>query len=720
MVQAPPNATQMLRAPGSPAPRRWPGTAAVVLLAALIGALVGGALQWSGPPFVAQAEILVTGVGSPDNNDLYAIGQYELDRAATWAVVAESATVAEAAAAVLGEPPEALEDAVHAEAPTAQTLIRLSVDGETPEQAVQRAVAVADAAAAEIDAQEQIAGMPYPRADAAVISVPTDAENARWLDVRYGVVIGTVVGLLIGWLVRSIRHPGAWFSRLSRPLDAPGQQDQLTRIDQSVQLEVLGALLLGQSWRGVAIAVIALAGVFGFAFTGSAFPPLIVVVLAGIAGRKDLRFAAGGIVYAGATVLPAKIELVDLGLFTPTVLEVAVGIGLVLTFLQWRRDPHERGVFDAPVVAITGAILLGCAVSLANGTGQSDVVDTARSLLIILAFFVVRRAFRGQPHHLFAVMLITAAAAAVVALIAVGVGLETLNPQSADYVVTGSETAEVSRINTPALELWSPLLVVLAAGVVRLRPRWLWAIVLLPCLALQGLSFDRTTWATLIALAVVVAVLRGGRNGLLLRAGALIVIGAIGIAALSAGAFGPEGQAVALRLTSVVTGQALQENSLTDRLEENIAARETLRDSPFTGTGIGAYYGAELVTYDDNRGVLNPDPRPWIHNQYYRIWLWMGVAGLLAYGFVAVRVAAMSFHSWKRRGQAATTTVAAAAGLASIAAQAVFATNLDFSATIISVGVVLALMESSGTERRPVVASPSPDRVRSPSSGMGR
>lgn len=720
MVQAPPNATQMLRVPGSPAPRRGPGTAMILLLATLVGALVGGALQWSGPHYVAQADILFTGVGSPENNDLYAIGQYELDRAATWAVVAESATVAEAAAAVLGEPAGELEDAVHAEAPTAQTLIRLFVDGETVEQAVQRATAVADAAAAEIDAQERIPGMPFPRADAAVISLPTDAENARRLDVRYGLVIGAVLGLLAGWLVRSIRRPGEWSTRLARPLDAQGQQDQLTRIDQSVQLEVLGALLLGQSWRGVGVALIALAGVFGYAFTGSPIPPLIVVVLAGIAGRKDLRFAAGGIVYAGATVLPAKVELVDLGLFTPTVLEVAVGIGLVLTFLQWRRDPHERGVFDAPVVAIAGAVLFGSAVALANGTGQSDVVDTARSLLLILTFFVVRRAFRGQPYQLFAVMLITAAAAAVIALIAVGIGLETLNPQAADYVVTGSETADVSRINTPALELWSPLLVVLAAGVVRLRPRWLWAIVLLPCLALQALSFDRTTWATLIALAVVVAVLRGGRNGLLMRAGALIVIGAIGIAALGAGAFGPEGQAVALRLSSVVTGQALKEHSLTDRLEENIAARETLRDSPLTGTGIGAYYGAELVTYDANRGVLTPDPRPWIHNQYYRIWLWMGVAGLLAYGFVAVRVAAMSFHSWKRRGQAATTTVAAAAGLASIAAQAVFATNLDFSATIISVGVVLALMESSGTERRPVVASLSPDRVPAQSSGMGR
>lgn len=710
----------MLPVPGSPSARRRSWTALAIVLATVLGALLGGAIQWSGPRYTAQAEILVTGVGDPENTDLYAVSQYQLDRAATWAVIAQSQRVADVAVTALGEAPGALDDAVRGFAPTAQALIRVSVDGATPEQAVRRSAAVTDAAVAEINAQEQIPGRPFPRTDAAVITSATDAVDSRWLDVRFGVVLGTVLGLLAGWLVAALRRPGGWSAQLARPLDHEGQQDQLTRIDQTVQLEVLGALLLGQSWRGVAIAGLALFGVFGYAFTESPIPPLIVVVLAGIAGRKDLRFAAGGIVYAGATVLPGKVELIDLGLFTPTVLEVAVAIGLVLTFLQWRRDPHERGVFGAPVVAITGAVLLGCAVALAGGTEQSGLIDTSRSLLIILAFFVIRRAFRGRPYQLFAVMLVTAAAAAVVALLGVGLGLEALSPQSADYVITGGSTADVSRINTPALELWSPLLVVLAAGVVRLRPRWLWAVVLLPCLALQALSFDRTTWATLIALAVVVAVLRGGSRGLLARAGAVAVIGAIGVAALSAGAFGVEGQAVALRLTSVITGQALQEDSLTDRLEENIAARETLRQSPLTGTGVGAYYGAELVTYDDNRGVLTPDPRPWIHNQYYRIWLWMGVAGLLAYGFVAVRVTALSFHSWKRRGPAATTTIAAAAGLASIAAQAVFATNLDFSATIISVGVVLTLLESSAVESRDPIGSRSvPDRVGAPVRGVG-
>lgn len=715
------NATQMMRPPG-PAPRTWVGPALIVLLCTAVGVVIGGLVNWSGPRYSAGAELVVTGVGEPTES-LYAIGQYEIDRAGTWATIAASSVVADAAAAALGEEPGALEGATTAIAPTAETRVVLTVEAPDPDQAVRRAGAVAEAAVVEINRQEALPGRVYPRAVSEVLGVDDDAEDARFLDTRLAAVPGGVIGLLVGWVIAAIRRPGGWVLRLAHPLDREGQRDELQRIDQNVQIDVLGALLLGQSGRGLLIAALAMFGVFGYAFTGSAYPPLLVVLIAGFAGIKDLRIAAGSIVFAGATVLPAKIELIDLGLFTPTVLEVAIGFGLVLTYLQWRRDPDPPGVFDGPVWALAAAVVIGSGVSLAQGNDLSDVIDTARILLVVLSFFVIRRAFRGQPYLLFAVMLITAAAAAVVALMGVGLGLEALNPDPTDYVITGDNTAEVNRINTPALELWSPLLVVLAAGVVRLRPRWLWAVVLIPCLALQALSFDRTTWATLLALAVVVAVLRGGRSGVVSRAIGVVVIGAVGLGALSAGAFGPEGQAVALRLSSVVTGAALSENSLTDRLEENEAARATLQESPYVGTGIGAHYGAELVTYNDTLAVLDPAPRPWIHNQYYRIWLWMGVLGLIAYGWVAVRTVSLSFHAWKRRGQAATTTVAAAAGLASIAAQAVFATNLDFPATILSVCVVLALMELAATTNHrgsPTTGARrvSPDRVASASPGV--
>jgi O-antigen ligase len=284
----------------------------------------------------------------------------------------------------------------------------------------------------------------------------------------------------------------------------------------------------------------------------------------------------------------------------------------------------------------------------------------------------------------------------VVSLMSIPLNLELLQSQARDYVITGSDSADVTRLNTPVLQLWSPLLVILAAGVIRLRPRWLWAVLLVPCLALQALSFNRSTWATLLVLAVIVAVLRGGRRGLLVRLGALVVIGAVALGALQAGVFGTGGQAVALRLTSVITGNALQEDSLSDRLQENEKAWATLTDSPVVGTGIGVAYGGESVTYDDVRSVRVVEDRPWIHNQYLRIWLWMGVLGLLAYGWVAVRLVTISWFDRLRRGRASTITVSGAAGLAAIAGQAVFATSLDNASVIITVALVLALIELSG------------------------
>ncbi len=666
----------------------------VLLLATILGAVLGGALAWSPPRYEAEASILVTGVEAPGREPLYAVGKYTVDRSGTWAALAQSDTVTEAAAARLGEPSGALRDAVTAEAPTAQTVVDVVVEGPDADQALNRAEAVAAAAVAEINSREVPAGFATPRAVASVLSTPTEATDARLVGLRLAAVLGGVGGLLACWLVLALVQPGRWARYLTPPVPAGDQRSELGRLDQSVQLEVLGALLLGQSWRGVAVAAAALVGVFGYALTGSAIPPLAVVLLAGAAGRKDLRFAAGGILFAGASVFPGRIDVVKVGPITLTLLEIAVAIGLGLTLDRWRRRRGgPSGVFTGPVLGVIGALLVGCVVALAQGTDLTAVSIPARAILVLLSFFVFQEAFRDRPHQLFAILLVTAAAFSVIALLAVPLNLELLMAKAVDYVVTAGEAASVERLNTPVLELWSPMVVVLAAGVIRLRPRWLWAPLLVPCALLQALSFDRATWASLLVLAVAVAVLRGGRRGLLLRAAALVTVGGVALGALSAGLLGAEGQVVALRVASVVTGEALAEDSLTDRLQENRAAWATLHDSPVLGTGVAASYGAEIVSYDDAYDVVRSEPRPWIHNQYLRIWLWMGALGLLAYGAVVVRVLALAVRDWMRRGRAATLTVAAGAGLAAVGAQAVFATTLDRPSSAISVAVTLALME---------------------------
>lgn len=706
--------TELLRIPTVDDERRsWVAGAVYLLLATLLGAALPASVLWSQPRFEASSSLVVTGVEASGRGSLYAIGRYAVERAPTAAVIAMSDGVADLAAQRLGEPEGALRDAVQAQAPTAQTVIEIVVEAPDPEQAVRRADAVAVAAAEAIVAAETPAGFPVPRLTATVLAGPNEAVDARMLDVRRVAVPGAVVGLLLGWLVLTLYRPGRWSARLAAPLPADLARTELRRIDQSVQFEMLGALLLGQSWRGLGLAALAVFGIFGYGFTGSFIPPLIVVVLAGIAGARDLRFAVGGILFAGVAVLPGRIDTVSLGVITPTVLEIAVAFGFAFTLVHWaQRRGGPAGLFTGPVLGVAGAVIVGALVGMANGIELSAVSIPARSMLMILTFFVFREAFRGRPHQLFALLLVTAAAASVMAIAAVPLNLELLTERSVDYVTTGADTADVSRLNTPVLELWTPLLVAVAAGVIRLRPVWLWALLLVPCLAIQGFSFDRATWATLIVLGVVVAALRGGSRALFIRAGALVVAGAVALGLMSAGALGPSGEAVALRLTSVLTGEALQEDSLADRVRENTAAVATLRESPLLGTGIGVAYGGELVSFDDVQNVVRADPRPWIHNQYLRIWLWMGALGLIAYGAVVVRVVAVSAYDWRRRGRAATLTVALGLGLAAVGAQSVFGTTLDRPSSIISIALALTLMELSAgrlrSAERPTVGPASP------------
>lgn len=692
--------TAVARPGRAAAPARSSGAAYVVFFV-VVGMLFGGLTGFPAPRYAAGATLVFTGLEGPERAGLYQAGRYTLDRLDTWAEVAESDAVADVAAARAGRPIGALRGAISAVNLQARAHLELTVTAPAPDLAVRWAEAAAAATVDTITAQETLPGF-TPRVRVTIASVDGVAQDTRWPEIRLGALLGGVLGLLAGWLFVSIRRPGRWSEGLAPALDGPGQDDEVRRIDQQVQIEVLGALLLGQSARGVLVAAAVLFGIFGYALTGSPIPPLLVVLAAGVAGWKDLRFAAGGILFAGVYVLPGRIEIVEVGSITPTVLEVAIGIGVVLVLLG-RRPGGPRGVFTGPVLAVLAAMVVGAFVGTLNGAEFTDVIGPARSIFALLAFFVVREAFRGRAYQLFAILVVTAAAASAIGLMAVPLDLDLILGQSRGFVLTGDTTTDVTRLGTPVLALWSPLLVILAAGVIRLRPPWLWALLLIPCLALQALSFNRSTWVSLLVLAVVVAVLRGGRRGLLNRAGAVLVIGAIGVGALGAGVFGTEGQVIALRFTSVLTGDALAEDSLPDRLRENEFAWERLTESPVTGTGIGVPYGREDFRYDEVRNVLTFTDRPWIHNQYLRVWLWMGALGLVAYGWVGVRLFALSVFDRARRGRASTVTVAGAAGLAAIAAQAVFQTSLDHLPTIITVGVLLALIELAaappGTDR---------------------
>ncbi|GAB3911596.1 hypothetical protein GCM10029964_117900 [Kibdelosporangium lantanae] len=184
---------------------------------------------------------------------------------------------------------------------------------------------------------------------------------------------------------------------------------------------------------------------------------------------------------------------------------------------------------------------------------------------------------------------------------------------------------------------------------------------------------------------------------------AALLLGTLALGLAGVGVFGGTGDALAGRVTSVITGNALAEDSLADRQRENVAALDTLRRHPVMGTGVGVPYGGEIVSYDNLHDRTEVEARPWIHNQYLRMWLWFGLFGLLMVGLLMVRVAAVVVHSWYSPG--AVVVVALGLGLACLALQSVMQTTLIDRPTLIVVGLVLAMMAQAVRWRPLRVAS---------------
>jgi O-antigen ligase len=326
--------------------------------------------------------------------------------------------------------------------------------------------------------------------------------------------------------------------------------------------------------------------------------------------------------------------------------------------------------------------------------------------LVPLGFFIIYRAFAKNLPQLVAIVAVGAAVASLIELVASVVNIQRLLVDERTSVITGTDTSEVSRLSAPILPIWGPLLILLVSGAFPMRPRWRLALLALPGVIHEALSFNRSTWAPLLACAVLVAIARFGTRGVVKR---LIVAGTLGALALglaSGGVFGSTGEALAGRVTSLFSGSALAEDSLADRERENTAALETLRQHPLMGTGVGVPYGGEIVSYDNLHDRTVVEARPWIHNQYLRMWLWFGAFGLLMIGLLMVRVGAVVVHSWRRRVPGTVMVVALGLGLACLAFQSVLQTTLIDRPTLLSVALLLAMMAQTVSWRARPEAQP--------------
>ncbi len=598
--------------------------AIVVVLTTLVAGLATfGIFLSTAGHYQSTAEIVFTNT-MPDDDNIAKGSRYVQDRITSWEGVAGSEAVSQRAVQIAGAtggtPFDPGSVTITGKHPSGTELLQVTATSANPSTVAANATTAAQATIDVVVASEAYPGTPQSKIAGTVVTpggpvVDHGVQEARW----WG-VLGGVGGFIISLLACSLLRPGRWARDLA-PHTVRSRR-RMVELNATVMGDEMRGLLGGlRRPEGKVTVGLAAVSIAGYGATGSMIFPLLVVVVAAVWTWRtaDPRWSAVALLFTGVGVFPEKVDVVKLGPVTPTVLEVALLLALLLTLRGRSVGLAPRSAFAAPVIAILVAATIGAVSALALGGEFGLMIDNYRAILMVAAFFPVYFAFARRPHQLVAVLLYIAGVCSAVVLVAAAAGWSRLLVDERTSVITGSSTSDVARLSGPTLNLWAPLLVLLLSALMPRKPRWLWLGLLLIGILHEAASFNRSTWAPLVLLIVAVAAVTHGPKGLVRRAALLIVVGAIGFSLALTGLAGGQAKQIALRASSVVTGQAYGEDSLPDRLRENAAAYATLERQPWLGVGVGQYYGGELITYDNQHSRTVVDPRPYIHNQYLRI-----------------------------------------------------------------------------------------------------
>lgn len=392
-------------------------------------------------------------------------------------------------------------------------------------------------------------------------------------------------------------------------------------------------------WRELVLPVAASAVVgAGLAVGGHAALLLALGAVLGVALLLREEVAFWVLLVVGATVLPYTGQTLSIGGATTSPTELLL-FGLVGTWglrhLLGRPSPDSP--FALFALAVLVAVLISSMWATARGADGHTVFGLAKYWCYYLLILPAAGLFstRAARARLATGIVWVTAVGTVLTLISVfaHVHLPFVGTRPLEVGTLGNTDLGVERVR-PDLVALLVLATLLVAGDIAMKGATPRRVVLLGLFVLlHALSFTRSTWAPLLIALGALALLHAGprRRFRMFRQGVVVlVLGAALIGLGAAGVFGETGHAAVRRVDSMVNPQVTHEASYTLRQDENRSARKAIAQHPLLGVGISSSYGHRVPTYEDNPPRFVYTDQLFLHNQYYYVWLQLGLLGFVA------------------------------------------------------------------------------------------
>jgi hypothetical protein len=391
---------------------------------------------------------------------------------------------------------------------------------------------------------------------------------------------------------------------------------------------------------------------------------------------------------------------------TPGDLALYLAIAGLLLRLRYRRNrprPRGRWLFTVPLCLYLGAAVVSIVVARAGGDSLGEVRSMLQTMAMLGAYVVFRELWTGRPATLATTLVVVSGVSAALVLVVAALHIAPLTGSQIDYVITDGRLVDTLRLDPPVLRLLSITLLMVTFGKVLKDRPFVRLPIIAVMLALELFSYTRSTWIPLIAVSLVVPPLLGRRWVPVVAIERLVVacvVAAVALVLASAGVLGSTGSNAVDRLSSTVRSDTIHDSSLQDRVGEMEHAWTTIQARPWLGVGLGRPYGAYTTVTDPITDEDTHLPQRFIHNSYVGVWVWMGIPGVLAVlalaGAVVVAACRLVVGEYRDRLPG----LAAASGLAVLAASTSFQTNLVYRPALLALAVGLAYVDVALTARR--------------------